>query len=89
MVAIPLALVLPEKVLPLTLMVTFLFATAFPLDFKVTLTFLALFTFNVALAAVKVVGFLLTVILAVQKDDLYTLLSPAYATVTYLVVALA
>ena len=57
MVATPSALVFAEKVLPFTLMVTFLLATAFPADFKVTLIFLAFLTFKVAFAADNAVAF--------------------------------
>ena len=68
-VAIPLALVLAVKVLPFTLIVTFLLASNLLPDFKVTLTFLTLLTFKVAFAVVKVVADLVTLIVAVSRED--------------------
>ena len=57
-VATPFLFVLALKVFLFTLIVITLPATALPLDFKVTLIFLAFLTFNVAFLAVRVVAFL-------------------------------
>ena len=65
MVATPFLLVLAEKALPFTLIVTFLPATALPPDFKVILTFLVFLTLNLALGALSVTAFLDTVLVTV------------------------
>ena len=87
-VATPLELVFALKVFLLILIVMVLPATVLPLDFKVTLIFLAFLTFKVAFLAVKVVAFLLTTTLLVPIDPLYVS-SPRNDTTTLYVPALA